>query len=245
MREVRLLPVRDPVSDPNRKALAAAIALHAGARRDVRVADEAASLAAQRCWDAQSRLEELRKAVEPSGALAAEFTASVGAGNPCGTAVLERSAVDVRAKITAAENDARIWDETRRECDLAAREKEDAAADAKERVEKTARVVVCNSEMVPRLVDSLEALQAEVIARRVALQFIWSRALNGELSRPDSGRIESLLRQDLTGWESHPVHGVWRAAFDNLLEDSNAGIAIMLTVKGLYKVLNYEFAGAV
>jgi hypothetical protein len=32
--------------DQNRKALAAAIALHAGAKRDLRVADESASLAA-------------------------------------------------------------------------------------------------------------------------------------------------------------------------------------------------------
>ena len=77
-------------------------------------------------------------------------------------------------------------------------------------------MVVANSEMVTRLVDSLEAMQADVVARRVALRFIWGKGLNGELSGPDKDRIESLLMQDLTGWESHPVHGVWRAAFEEL-----------------------------
>jgi hypothetical protein len=158
----------------------------------------------------------------PSGALADSFIASVGAGNPCGTAVLERSAIDARAKMTAAENEVAVWDETRRECDAAVRAKEAEVSNAKERVEKAARVVVANSEMVTRLADSLEAMQAEVIARRVALRFIWGKGLNGELSGPDKDRIESLLRQDLTGWESHPVHGVWRAAFEELQSNPEA-----------------------
>ena len=71
--------------DPNRKALAAAISLAAGAKRDARVADEAARQAAQNCWEAQSRLEKLREAAEPSGALADTFAASVAAvGYPPG-----------------------------------------------------------------------------------------------------------------------------------------------------------------
>ena len=209
--------------DPARKSLVAAIALHAGARRDLRVADDAARLADQRCWDAQSRLEELRKVVAaPSGALAAEFISSVGAGNPCGTAILERSGIESRAKLVAAENEVRVWEQTSEECALAVRAKEAEVAAAKERVEKAARVVVANSEMVTRLVNSLGAMQAEVIARRVALRFIWGKGLNGELSGPDKDRIESLLRQDLTGWESHPVHGVWRAAFEELQSNPEA-----------------------
>lgn len=208
--------------DPNRKALAAAIALHAGARRDVRIADEAASLAAQRCWDAQSRLEELRKAVEPSGALAAEFISSVGAGNPCAVTVLERSSVEARAKITAAENDASIWEQARGECDVAAREKEDAVAAAKERVEKAARVVVANSEMVTRLMDDLEALQAEVIEKRAGLRFIWRKAVNDELPGPLKERIERLLWRDLTGMEPTSASAAWAAAFEELQANSDA-----------------------
>jgi hypothetical protein len=219
MRDMKPLPDRDPA----RATLAAAIAPEAGARRDLQVASNAAGLAERRHWDAQSKLDELRKVVAaPSGALADSFIASVGAGNPCETAVLERSAVDARAKMTAAENEVAVWDETRRECDVAVRAKEAEVSNAKERVEKAARVVVANSEMVTRLVDSLEAMQAEVIARRVALRFIWGKGLNGELSGPDKARIESLLRQDLTGWESHPVHGVWRAAFEELQSNPEA-----------------------
>ena len=170
--------------EPNRKALAAAIALHAGARRDVRVADEAASLASQRLWEAQAALEELRKMVEPSGAFAAEFTASVGAGNPCGTAVLERSGIDARAKMTAAENDVNVWNQTHEECDLAARQKEDAVAESKERLERAARVVICSADNTAKLVDDLSVLQAEIIEKRSALRFISGHGCNGELARP-------------------------------------------------------------
>jgi len=219
MRDMKSLPDCDPA----RTKLASAIALHAGARRDLQVAEQAAELAASRHWEAQSKLEELHKVVAaPSGARAAEFIASVASGAPCNVAVLERSAIDARAKMTAAENEVAVWDETRRECDAAVRAKEAEVSNAKERVEKAARVVVANSEMITRLMDGLEAMQAEVIAQRVALRFIWGKGLNGELSGPDKDRIESLLRQDLTGWESHPVHGVWRAAFEELQSNPEA-----------------------
>jgi hypothetical protein len=219
VRDMKPLPDRDPA----RAKLAAAIALEAGARRDLQVAEEAASLAAERCWDAQSKLDELRnEPPAPSGAFADAFTASIAAGNPCGTAILERSGIESRAKLVAAENEVRVWEQTSEECALAVRAKEAEVAAAKERVEKAARVVVANSEMVTRLVNSLGAMQAEVIARRVALRFIWGKGLNGELSGPDKDRIESLLGQDLTGWESHPVHGVWRAAFEELQSNPEA-----------------------
>jgi hypothetical protein len=219
MRDMKPLPDRDPA----RAKLASAIALHAGAVRDLQIAEQAAALAAERCWRAQAQLDELHKVVAaPSGALADEFIASIAAGNPCNVATLERSSVAAGAKISAAENDVRVWDETRRGCELAVRAKEAEVSNAKEHVEKAARVVVANSEMITRLMDGLEAMQAEVIAQRVVLRFIWGKGINGELSGPDKDRIESLLRRDLTGWESHPVHGVWRAAFEELQSNPEA-----------------------
>ena len=62
----------------------------------------------------------------PSGALAADFIASVSAGNPCGTEVLERRLIDALRKLVAAENEVAVWDETRLECELAVRSKEAA-----------------------------------------------------------------------------------------------------------------------
>ena len=211
-----------PAPDQNRKALAAAIALHAGAKRDARVADEAASLAAQKCWEAQSRLEKLREVAEPSGALADTFAASVSAGNPCDVAVLERSGIDVRAKMTAAENDFNVWDQTQRECDLAARAKEADVAAAKERVERCARAVICNAETVKRLADDLDALQSELISRRSVLRFIWRTNWNGELSVPLAGRIERLLLRDLTGLEFTSASAAWSAAFEELQSNPEA-----------------------
>ena len=213
-----------PAHDQNRKALAAAIALHAGAKRDARVADEAASLAAQKCWEAQSRLEKLREVAEPSGVLADTFAASVAAGNPCNVAVLERHGIDVRAKIAAIENDFSVWDQTRRECDLAAREKEAEVATAHDRVARAAREVICNSETVKRLSDCLDALQAEVIETRSTLRFIWSKGINGELPGPLKERVERLLWRDLLGMESTPASAAWQAAFEELQSNSEAEI---------------------
>jgi hypothetical protein len=231
MRDMKPLPDRDPA----RAKLAAAIALHAGARRDVRVADEAASLAAQRCWDAQSRLEELRReSAAPTSARADAFIASVSAGAPCGTETIERSSISAHAKIREAENEFAVWQETRQECDLAAREKEDAVVAAKERVEKTARMIVTNSETVARLLDGVEEMTAEVINRRVALRFILFNGLNGELLAADREKIENLFRTDRlpagfhsaynAGWETHGVHRTWQAAFEELQSNSEAAL---------------------
>jgi hypothetical protein len=209
--------------DPNRKALAAAISLAAGAKRDARVADEAARQAAQNCWEAQSRLEKLREAADPSGSLADTFAASVAAGNPCNVAVLERSGIDARAKITAAENDFNVWDQTRRECDLAARERETAAETARENVERAACVVIANPGTVKRLGDELEALQAEVIERRSELRFLGRKGVN-DLPRSLKERIDRLLWRDLTSMESTSASAAWAAAFEELQSNSEAAL---------------------
>jgi hypothetical protein len=228
MRDLKPLPDHDPA----RSKLAAAIALEAGARCDLRVAEQAAGLAAERCWEAQAALDELRKTVAPSGSLASDFIASVGAGNPCGTAVLERSAVESRAKMTAAENEVAVWDETRRECEIAVREKGAAVVTAKERVEKAARMVIAGSGVVEGLLAGLEEMQAKVFNRRVALRYILFSGLNGELLEADRARIETLFKTDRlpagfnsaynSGWEQHPVHKKWGAALDALMTDSEA-----------------------
>ncbi len=207
--------------DQNRKALAAAIALHAGAKRDARVADEAASLAAQRCWQAQAQLDELRKVPEPKGSLAAAFTSSVAADAPCETAVLQRSGVDARAQIVSAENEFSIWDQTRDECDLAAREKEAAVAAARERLEKAACLVIANQETVKRLGDELEALQAEIIERRSELRFLARKGVN-DLPRSLKDRIDRLLWRDLMGMESTSATAAWQASFEELQSNSDA-----------------------
>ena len=140
MRDMKPLPDRDPA----RATLAAAIALEAGARRDLQVAEQAAELAARRYYEAQSKLDELRnEPPAPNGAFADAFTASIAAGNPCGTAILERSGIESRAKLVTAEGEVAVWDETRRECELAVRAKEAEVSNSKERVERCARAVVC------------------------------------------------------------------------------------------------------
>jgi hypothetical protein len=188
MADMKSLPDRDPA----RAKLAAAISLEAGAVRDLQVAEQAAELAESRHWEAQSRLEALRKEPHaPIGSLAAEFISSVGSGNPCNVGVLERSSTEARAAMVTAENEIEIWKQTHEECALAVREKEDSVALAKERVQKAARMVISNPETVTRLMDGLEAMQSKVIERRVALRFILFKGLNDR---------KFVQARPITGW---------------------------------------------
>jgi hypothetical protein len=229
MRDLKPLPDRDPA----RSKLAAAIALHAGAVRDWQVAEQAAEQAERRHWEAQSALDELHKAVAPtSGALADSFIASVASGAPCGTDVLERSGVAATARISAAENDVKVWKQTYDECQQASRSKEALAIQAKSRVERCAREVIATSATATRLMDELETKQNEIIGKRVALQFVWAKGLNGELAKSDEERMARLLNQNLSGHGHHPARGAWQAAFDELLTDAEAELPT-------------EFAGAV
>jgi hypothetical protein len=229
MRDMKPLPDRDPA----RAKLAAAIALEAGAARDLQVAKEAASLAGERCRNARSKLDELRnEPPAPSGAFAAEFISSVGAGNPCTTATLERASVAAGAKLAAAENEVAIWNETRQECEIAVRAKEAEVVTAKEQVGRAARIVLASSETVTRLMDGVEEMTAQVINRRVALRYILFNGFNGELAASDREKIEELFRTDLLpagfhsannlGWEMHGVHRAWQAAFEELQSNSEA-----------------------
>jgi hypothetical protein len=223
MRDLKPLPDRDPA----RAKLASAIALHAGAVRDLQIAEQAAALAAERCWRAQAHLDELYRVVAaPSGALAADFIASVAAGNPCDTAVLERSSVDARAQIAAAENDVRVWEQTSEECALAVRAKEADVATARDRVERAARAVICNSDNVARLIDELAGLQSRVVSARSVLRFISRHGVNGEMEGSLKEQAERLLWRDLTGMETTPESAAWSAAFDELQSNSEAELPI-------------------
>jgi hypothetical protein len=209
--------------EPNRKALASAINAHAGARRDLQVAEQAAEVASDHLWKAQAGLDRLRDAgAAQSGSMAEKFIGSVASGTPCDTAVLERSSIDAREQITAAETDIQIWQATLEECKQAVFEKGLAAADAKDNVAKAAREVIANSETVTRLSDELANLQADIVSRRSVLRFIWGKALNGELDRSLSEKVERLLWQDLMGMEPTPASVAWAAAFDALMTDSDS-----------------------
>jgi hypothetical protein len=147
-------------------------------------------------------------------------------------AVLERSSIEARAKMTAAENDVNVWQQTREECDLAARQKEDAVAESKERLERAARVVICSADNTAKLVDDLSVLQAEIIEKRSALRFISGHGCNGELARPLMEQIERVLLHDLSGLGPTDSYRAWERAFETLMTDAEAALPT-------------EFAGAV
>jgi hypothetical protein len=140
--------------------------------------------------------------------------------------VLERSAIDARAQIAAAENDVTIWEQTSDECAFAVKTKEADVATAKDRVERAGRAVICNSMYVARLIDELTALQSEVVNKRSVLRFIWRASCNGELERPLSEQAERVLRQNLDGLESTPESRTWSAAYNALMSDADAELPV-------------------
>ena len=136
--------------------------------------------------------------------------------------MLECSGNNARAALTGAENELIIWQQTYDECDLAVRAKEGEVLDAKDRLERAARAVVCNVETTTRLTAELERLQAEVVDRRSALRFIWGKGINGELPRPLVESVQRVLQRDLLGMESTPASAAWSAAFNELLTNFEA-----------------------
>jgi hypothetical protein len=220
MRDMKPLPDRDPA----RAKLAAAIALESDAARDLQVAEQALDHAERGCWQAQSALDELRRApIEPSSSFANQLAALIASGKACNDVnVIERPRDDAHARIAKAEKEIMVWQEAISECEVAVRDKRADVATAKERVERCARAVVCNAETANRLGDDLEALQADVVSARSVLRFVWGKGVNGELSVPLRERIERLLWRDLIGLESTSASAAWSAAFDELLTNSEA-----------------------
>ena len=99
--------------------------------------------------------------------------------------------------------------------------------DAKDRLERAARAVVCNVETTTRLTAELERLQAEVVDRRSALRFIWGKGINGELPRPLVESVQRVLQRDLLGMEfNFRVRGV-ECGVQRIADEFRSGASIM------------------
>jgi hypothetical protein len=232
MRDMKPLPDRDPA----RAKLAAAIAVETGAARGLQVAEQALEHAERGCWQAQSALDELRRApIEPSSSFANQLAALIASGKACNDVnIFERPRDDAHARIAKAEKEIMVWQEAISECEVAVRDKRADVATAKARVERAAREIIADPDVVARLLEAVEEMTAEVINRRVALRYILFNGLKGELSASDREKIEELFRTDRlpagfrsvynAGWEMHAVHRTWEAAFQKLMEDSTVGL---------------------
>jgi chromosome segregation ATPase len=206
--------------------LASAIALEAGARRDLQVAEQAVEHAQRSCWQAQSALDELQRTpIAPKSSFASQLAASIASGKACNdVGVLERPRDDVRARIATIEKEIAVWQEAISECEAAVSNKAAEVLAAQERVTRAASVVIANAETVKRLGDDLEALQTDVVNARSVLRFLWGKGVNGELPTPLKERVERLLWRDLLGMESTPASLEWAAAYTALLTDPDAGM---------------------
>lgn len=220
--------------EPARIELASAIASEAGARRDMRAAEEAMELASDRRWDAESKLAAIREANAAShGGLGSEFIRRVQAGDACDAAVLERPSAEASAKEAEAQRAVAVWKQTRDECDLALSAKGTVVANAKECIERAARKVIANPEIVERLMAGIEDMQRALIDRRLSLRYV---LFKGTLSDPDKERVQRFLREHMLpggigcveyeNWDGYPVSVLWADAFKALMLDADAGLPL-------------------
>jgi hypothetical protein len=148
-----------------------------------------------------------------------------------GGGVLERSPrAEAQARIAELEA---TRDQLRRARDLAEAEVETrkrAVEHARLRAHRAAVAVVKASGAAERLMSGLEALQEQVVRRRVALRFL---AAFKAIPQSEQVAVESLLSADreLPGlptqasdvdWKNHPTHADWWRALATLERDADA-----------------------
>jgi hypothetical protein len=101
----------------------------------------------------------------------------------------------------------------------------------KERLDQAVNAVLGADYL--RLLAEADAMQAELIARRVALRYLYHDVLPGGPRSPEREAVASFLMhrdRDLPGiepgwgtnWSKHPANLTWEAARGALMVDANA-----------------------
>ncbi len=226
------LPAIDPAKTADRASLRAAQSALAAASDNLAAARKAAEAARENKWSAQAALQDIQDnatAAADDSSLAGKFLSLIQSGDGGDVATLQRSIADTKALEDAARRDIAVWTRTSKACEQAAKLAESALATAQNRVANAAAALIRNSGAAERLMEGLEAMQAEVIRRRVALRFLVFKDLVAEahIARTQAilsntalpGGLGSVERID---WNSHAEHVAWKEALEALTRDPDA-----------------------
>lgn len=217
--------------DAARARLKAAIDALNAAWLDLGDARGAENAALERKWTAYDALADIRHAAEAAdpGAMADAFLCAFRAGSSIDAATLERSTSEARAIEAAAKRDIDVWTRTAAACEAAVAAKESAAAKAQKAVDAAVANVIRNNGAAARIMDGLEAMQAELVRRRVVLRFM---IIHGLIDDAHAARAKAILSDtvlpggvgsvEYRDWSRHSAHVAWQAALDALARDANA-----------------------
>ncbi len=213
-----------------RTALAQAINERVAAIANLNDARSAASKAAEHVYDARKKLEELRE-TNVTPASSAAVIAGLASGS-LDVLELDRPRAELRAKIEAAEAELNAWQSARKVAEEAVPVRERAVEWVERNLRSAAIAVLRESVPVAQLADELDKLQEEVIARRLALKYLW---LHDALPADNKERVEHLLNSpsmlplaNFTPPEfvNHPTTKTWENALTNLMTNADANLPI-------------------
>jgi predicted nucleic acid-binding Zn-ribbon protein len=214
-----------PQLSPARAALAAAIAEHANADRDLRTAHEAVDKARQRAWDAQDRLAAAHaRPADATGDPATAFIAGMQEGRNAGVAELVAPTKTREAAETDIQQEIDALTKTRAALDESVRERESAAVRTRNDVKGAAAEVLRVETDVGALINEAEAAAADIVARRCALLQLQSLLPPSQEKKGiDSFLAHPWLAHQLNGaFVSHPAAQSVSLAHDALLRDADA-----------------------
>jgi len=203
------------IAKTDRAALAESIERRDNLERDLKAAKEGESRAFEIILAAQARLEAARaaEAEAEDGQVALIIAGEVGA--------LVRSQREIRSSAEGAAADIEAAKAVRAKARLAIAELERALDWAERRVgEAIGRVM---AGRVGKFVAEVEALAAELAAKRAVLAFIYSRMPR---DAPEYGRLNELTRSErfVAPNLNHAAVAPWRAAHEALLRDADAAL---------------------
>jgi chromosome segregation ATPase len=212
-----------------RAALAAAIAEHANAERDLLAAREAVDQARQRAWNVQDRLAALQE--RPAEATANPAVAWLAAMKEGREASIVELAGPVNARAdeeTAIQGEIDALSKTRAALDAAVTEREGAIVNAKGKVKDAAAQVLRVETDVARLLKEAEVAASDIVARRCALLQLRSLLPAGaEKSAIDSFLARPWLLHELNGaYVSHAAAQAVSLANDALMRDADADVVL-------------------
>jgi hypothetical protein len=228
-----------PTAQDSRDELRAAIAAAAAAEGAAETARGAVSRAGDMIGKAQARLEVATADVVRARDLQAKRMAQAAASGASMSPDL--SMREARARQTDASDELEAAGGALSACEAASAEWEREQLDhARKRVAAAADEVI-KAASPARLLKEAEAMQADLVARRVALRYLLREGLIGDHDRetvhrflvanhlpgapPITGFLGSVEHQN---WNEHPAAEAWRQAREALMRDPDAQLPVSL-----------------
>jgi hypothetical protein len=212
---------------PEREQLAEAIERHNDARDVVRRVGEAREQADEVVYRVKDAMRAAEAALAEAQAGEDAWLAAKALGEDAGI-----SAADAEAAVTRAANDLAVARRTRDALDERAAREAAEVERARDAVAKCVTAVAKSEAPAARLLAEAKAVQADLIAKRVRLRFLFNSDF---IAEQDAAAARTFLLFENTlptgkgqvehgNFDSHPAANIWKAALQELRENADAAL---------------------